>query len=230
MAFTMLGKKIGMTRWFTEDGKNMPVTVIEVGPCVVTQIKTADVDGYDAVQIGYDDVKARRSTMPLIAHDGKAGTGPKRYHREFRTDDGSDASYELGQTLTVESFANHAYVDISGTSKGKGFQGGMKRHNFRGQEASHGVERKHRSPGSIGGHATNLGTGPKIKKGKKMAGQMGNVRETVRSLDVIKVDTEKNLLIVKGPIPGPARGVVEIRTPTRLFKTKRMRQAEAMGA
>jgi len=228
MAFTLLGKKIGMTRWFMEDGKNLPVTVIEVGPCVVTQVKTTETDGYEGVQIGFDDVKARRSTMPLIAHDGKAGTGPKRFHREFRIDDAS--AYKLGQTLTVESFANHAYVDVTGTSKGKGFQGGMKRHNFSGLEASHGVERKHRSPGSIGGHGTNLGTGPKVKKGKKMAGHMGNERSTVRSLAVVHVDIEKNLLLVKGPIPGAARGMVEIRTPTRLFKTKGLKQKEAMGA
>jgi len=226
MPLTLLGTKIGMTRWFTEDGKNLPVTVIEVGPCVVTQLKTSEIDGYEAVQIGYDDVKARRSTMPLIAHDGKAGTGPKRHHREFQ----SEGTFELGQTLTVEMFANHAYVDVTGTSKGKGFQGGMKRHHFRGLEASHGVERKHRSPGSIGGHATNLGTGPKIKKGKKMAGHMGAVRSTIRSLAVIHIDTEKNLLLVKGPIPGAARGMVEIRTPTRLFKTKGLRQAEALKA
>lgn len=230
MALTLLGKKIGMTRWFTEEGKNIPVTVIEVGPCVVTQVKTTETDGYDAVQIGYDDVKPRRSTIPLIAHDGKAGTSPKRVHREFRIDPETDESFELGQVLTSEALTNHAYVDVTGTSKGKGFQGGMKRHNFRGQEASHGVERKHRSPGSIAGHATNAGTGPKVKKGKRMAGHMGHERQTVRSLDVIKVDTEKNLLIVKGPIPGPARGTIEIRTPSRLYKTKRSKQAEAMGA
>ena len=222
----LIGRKIGMTRTYTEDGVMVPVTVIELGPCVVTQVKTDETDGYNAVQIGYDDIKARRSTMQMIGHDGKAGTGPKRVHSEFRTDE--PESFELGQSIGCDAFENHAYVDVTGTSKGKGFQGPMKRHNFRGQQASHGVERKHRSAGSIGGHATNLGTGPKIKKGKRMAGQMGNVRHTTRSLQVVRVDAEKGILIVKGPVPGPNRGLVEVKTPTRLYRPKAKRQAEKM--
>ncbi|MEQ8850719.1 MAG: 50S ribosomal protein L3 [Phycisphaerales bacterium] len=225
----LLGRKLGMTRYFTEDEVNIPVTVIEVGPCVVTQLKTEETDGYAAVQVGYDDIKARRSTMPMIGHDAKAGTAPKRVHCEFRVDESEVESFELGQEMTVETFANHAFVDISGISKGKGFQGPMKRHNFRGQLASHGVERKHRSAGSIGGHATNLGTGPKIKKGKRMAGHMGAERSTARSLQIIKIDAERNLMLVKGPVPGPNRGIIEIRTPSRLYKPKARKQAEAMG-
>ena len=204
------------------------MTIVRVGPCVVTQVKTEETDGYNAVQIGYDDVKPRRSTMQIIGHDAKAGTGPKRRHIEFRVDDAGE--FELGQELTVADLANHAYVDVRGVSKGKGFQGTMKRHNFRGLEASHGVERKHRSPGSIGGHATNLGTGPKVKKGKRMAGQMGNENVTVRSLDVVRVIEDEGLLLVKGPVPGPNKGIVEIKTPTRLYRSKGKRQKEALGA
>lgn len=229
MGLKLLGTKLGMTRVFTAEGVSTPVTVIEVGPCVVTQIKTVEKDGYSAVQIGFDDVKPRRSTMPMIGHDGKAGTAPKRHHIEFRVDEQEAGEYSLGQELTVESLAKHAFVDVSGTSKGKGFQGTMKRHNFKGQPASHGVERKHRSPGSIGGHATNRGTGPKPKKGKRMAGHMGHERVTVRSLDVVRVDTERNLLLVKGPVPGANKSLVEVRTPTRLYKTKSQRQKDAMG-
>ncbi|MEM8835167.1 MAG: 50S ribosomal protein L3 [Planctomycetota bacterium] len=223
----LLGKKLGMTRLLEEDGRSLPVTLIECGPCVVTQIKTEETDGYNAVQVGYEDVKPRNSTIQMIGHDAKAQTAPKRTHREFHSD-GDDAEYELGQTLTVEAFANHAFVDVRGISKGKGFQGGMKRHGFKGQLASHGVERKHRSPGSIGGHATNLGTGPKIKKGKRMAGHMGAVNVKARSLHVLRIDAEKNLLVVKGPVPGPNGGTVEISTPARLYKPKARAQKEKM--
>ncbi|GAB4548521.1 MAG: 50S ribosomal protein L3 [Phycisphaerales bacterium] len=229
MALTLMGKKIGMTRVFDDAGVSVPVTVIEVGRCVVTQLRTNETDGYTAVQIGYDDIKPRRSTMAVIGHDAKAKTGPKRHHVEFRVSEDELGGFELGQSLTVEAMEKFAYVDISGTSKGKGFQGGMKRHNFRGQEASHGVERKHRSPGSIGGHATNLGTGPKIKKGKRMAGHMGAERVTVRCLDVIRVESDKNLLMVKGPVPGPNGGTLEIREPARLRKSKAVRQKELAG-
>ena len=228
MGLTLLGTKLGMTRVFTDEGKSVPVTVLRVGPCVVTQVKTAETDGYEAVQVGYEDIKPRRSTMQLIGHDAKAGTAPKRRHVEFRVDDAS--GYELGQTLTVGEMSNYSYVDVRGISKGKGFQGSMKRHNFRGLEASHGVERKHRSPGSIGGHATNLGTGPKVKKGKKMAGQMGNKNITVRSLDVVRVIEGEGLLLVKGPVPGPNKGILEIKTPERLYRTKARKQKESLGA
>jgi large subunit ribosomal protein L3 len=221
MAVALLGRKIGMTRSFTADGKNIPVTVIEAGPCVVTQVKTTASDGYAAVQIAFDDVRPRRSTMPVIGHDAKAGTAPKRVHRELRLDDDADAeAFELGQELTVSVFADEKYVDVTGRSKGKGFQGPVKRHNFKGQLASHGVERKHRSAGSIGGHATNLGTGPKLKKGKRMAGHMGDERVTVRNLDVVSIDPDRNLLLVKGPVPGPNRGVLFLRSSKRLHKQK----------
>lgn len=228
MPAAIIGKKVGMTRYFTEDGANVPVTVIQAGPCVVTQIKTTETDGYSAVQLGFEDIKPRRSTQPLIAHDAKAGTAPKRVHFEFRCDDDGEATgYELGQEFTVEMLQNCAFVDVTGQSKGKGFQGVIKRHNFRGLEASHGVQRKHRSGGSIGGGGTNLGTGPKPKKGKRMAGHMGNERVTVRSLQIVSIDTERNLLLVKGPVPGANDGILFIKTPTRLYKAKARAQAAA---
>ena len=221
MPVAILGHKRGMTRYFTEDEKNVPVTVIECGACAVTQIKTAERDGYSAIQIGYDDVRPHRSTMPLIGHDAKAGVAPKRVHRELRLDSDEEAeAFELGQALTVSQFEDVRFVDVIGTSKGKGFQGPMKRHNFRGLRATHGVKRKHRSPGSIAGHATDLGTGPKLKKGKRMAGHMGQQQVTARSLDVVAVDPERNVLIVKGPVPGPNNGVVFIRTSKRLYRRK----------
>lgn len=213
----LIGRKIGMTRFFTEDGENLPVTVIQAGPCVVTQVKTEDTDGYNAVQLGFEDVKPRRSSMPVIGHDHRAGSGPLRVHREIRTD---DIDVELGDTLDVMCMAETKFVDVVGTSKGKGFQGVMKRHNFRGLEASHGVKRKHRHPGSIGGHSANLGTGPKIKKGKRMGGRMGGERVTVRSMQVVGVDADKNLILVKGPVPGPVDGIVLVRDAVRLYKTK----------
>jgi large subunit ribosomal protein L3 len=216
-----------MTRLFNEEGVSVPVTVIAVGPCVVTQVKTEETDGYNAVQIGYGEVKPRNSTMPIIGHDAKAKTAPKRLHREFRTDD--TGSYELGQELGVNLLEQFAFVDVAGTSKGKGFAGVMKRHNFAGQEASHGVERKHRSAGSIGGHATNRGTGPKPKKGKKMAGQMGNERVTVRSLEVVRVDAEQGLLLVKGSVPGANKSFVEISEPSRLYVSKAAKQKAKAG-
>jgi large subunit ribosomal protein L3 len=229
MPAALMGRKIGMTRFFTESGENIPVTVIEAGPCVVTQVKTSDTDGYAAVQLAFEDVRPRRSTMPIIGHDAKADTGPKRLHRELRLDDDAEAGgYEVGQTLDASVLEGIPYVDVVGTSKGKGFAGNMKRHNFKGLEASHGVKRAHRRPGSINGHATNLGTGPKLKKGKRMAGQMGNERVTVRSLDVISIDPERNLVLVKGPVPGPNRGFVMLRTARRLNRQKgRLAQAGA---
>lgn len=221
MPAALLGRKLGMTRYFTEDGKNVPVTVIQAGPCPVTQVKTSETDGYAAVQFAYDDVKPRRSTMPMIGHDAKAGTSPKRFHREMRLDDDKAAGeFEMGQSVDVSQFEGVKYVDVTGVSKGKGFQGVMKRHNFAGLEASHGVERKHRSAGSIGGHATNLGTGPKPKKGKRMAGQMGNERVTTRSLDIVSIDPDRNLILVKGPVPGANNGLLYIREAKRLNRRK----------
>lgn len=226
MAATLVGRKVGMTRVFLEDGTNVPVTVIAAGPCFVTQVKTPETDGYAAVQVGFEDIKARNSTQPVIAHDHKAGVSPKRVHQEFRIDESEVESYELGQEITVEVFEDIKYVDVIGTSKGKGFQGGMKRHGFKGQLASHGVERKHRSPGSIGGHANNAGGSGGPKKGKKMSGHMGDEQVTVRSLDVIGIDKENNLVLVKGPVPGGKNGILTIRKSKRLFKSKaRLAQA-----
>lgn len=219
MPAAIIGKKIGMTRLYDADGNNIPVTVIQAGPCFVSQLKTSGKDGYEAVQIAFGDVKGRNSTLPVIGHDAKAGLEPKRVHREVRLADGEAAGYELGQELTVEVFADVKFVDVIGTSKGKGFAGVMKRHNFKGKEASHGVERKHRSPGSICGRSSNRGTG-KPKKGIRMAGHMGNVRVTVRSLPIVGVDKEKCLLLVKGPVPGAKKGLLVIREATRLYKGK----------
>jgi large subunit ribosomal protein L3 len=230
MATTLLGRKIGMTRLYVnrpgEEGEghvasqiNVPVTVIQVGPCYVTQIKTPERDGYAAVQVAFEDIKPRRSPMPQIGHDAKAGLAPKRFHREFRVEPDQLDQFELGQELTVDQFGEIRYVDVTGTSKGKGYQGTMKRHNFKGQLRTHGTERKHRSPGSIGGHASNAGEG-RPKKGKRMAGQMGNERVTVRSLDVLGIDNENHLLLVKGPVPGPRQGLVMITEAKRLYKRK----------
>jgi len=220
MSVGLLGTKLGMTRYFIEDGTSLPVTVIKVGPCVVTQVRTPERDGYSAVQLGYESVKARSSTMPLIAHDHKAGSGPLRFHREFRVPEDELGSYELGQVLTAEHLADLKYVDVVGTSKGKGTQGGIKRHGFKGQQATHGVERKHRSPGSIGGHASNAGKSGKLKKGKLMGGHMGDQRVTERSLDVVRVDAERGLILVKGPVPGANKSMVMVRPAVRLYKSK----------
>ncbi|MBX3355565.1 MAG: 50S ribosomal protein L3 [Phycisphaeraceae bacterium] len=226
MVPAILGKKIGMTRYFTEDGRNIPVTVIEAGPCTVTQVKSSESDGYSAVQIAYDDAKARRTPQSLIAHDGKAGVGPKRLHREVRCDNDKDIEgVELGQTLTIATLDGTKFVDITGTSKGKGFQGGMKRHHFKGMCASHGTERKHRTSGSIGSHGTDRGHGAKIKKGKRMSGHMGDERVTVRNLDVVAIDPDKNLLLVKGAVPGASQGYLFIRASKRLYKRKARIQA-----
>lgn len=223
----ILGRKVGMTRLYDASGVNVPVTIIQAGPCYVSQVKTAERDGYEAVQLAFEDAKARNSTMPVIGHDAQAGLTPKRFHREFRVSDGEAGEYELGQDVRVEIFEGVEFVDVAGTSKGKGFAGTMKRHNFKGQLASHGVERKHRSPGSIGGHANNAGKSGKIKKGKKMSGQMGGDRVTVRSLPVVGVDKERNLLLVKGAVPGPKQGLVEVREAVRLYKRKAKQLAEA---
>lgn len=220
MATTILGRKIGMTRIFTEEGLNVPVTIVAAGPCFVSQVKTPEKDGYAAVQVAFGEVKPRRSTQPLIGHDARAGIGPQRVHREFRVEAEGLEGYELGQELTVDRFESIKYVDVTGTSKGKGFQGTMKRHNFKGQLASHGVERKHRSPGSIGGHANNAGGSGGIKKGKKMSGQMGDKRVTVRCLDLFGVDKERGLLLIKGPVPGGKNGLLEVRETGRLRKKK----------
>jgi large subunit ribosomal protein L3 len=227
MSLMLMGRKVGMTRVFNEAGTSLPVTVISLGPCVVTQVKTAANDGYSAVQIGYDDVKARNSTMPVIGHDGKAGASPKRFHREFRVSEADAAKFTLGQELTAADFEKSAFVDVCSTSKGKGFQGTMKRWGFKGMCASHGTERKHRSPGSIGARANDRGRGNN-KKGIKMSGQMGNTIVTIRSLPVVKLDVAQGLLLIKGSVPGPNGGMVEVRSPVRLYRSKARKQAEAL--
>ena len=229
MSMIMLGKKLGMTRVLMPEGVSVPVTVIECGPCVVTQLRTAEKDRYTAVQIGFGDVKARRSTIPMIGHDAKAGTAPKRHHREFRVNADELAGFTLGQTLTVKDLEGTLYVDVTGTSKGKGFQGTMKRHNFKGMCASHGTERKRRSPGSIGSLGSNRGFGGGLKKGKKMSGHMGAARVTVRSLDIIRIVPEQNLILVKGPVPGHNQSTVVVRKSTRLYRSKAKKVAAAAG-
>jgi large subunit ribosomal protein L3 len=179
------------------------------------------------VQVGYGEARPRRSTIPMIAHDFKAGTTPKRHHREFRVDPGEVGKFQPGQTLTVREFDGLGFVDVIGRSKGKGFQGVMKRHHFKGMFASHGTERKHRSPGSIGSFCSNRGYGGGLVKGKRMAGHMGDVRVTVRSLDVVRIEPERNLLLVKGPVPGASNGVVAVRPATRLYRSKVKRAATA---
>jgi large subunit ribosomal protein L3 len=223
----ILGRKIGMTRFFRPDGTNIPVTVIQAGPCVVTQVKTSETDGYAAVQIAFDDLKPRNSTQAMIGHDAK-GAAPKRAHRELRLATDADAqAFTLGQEIKVDALGELKFVDIVGTSKGKGFAGVMKRHNFKGMCATHGTERKHRTPGSIGSHGTDRGHGAKIKKGKRMAGRMGDEQVTVRSLDVVKLDPENNILLVKGAVPGANDGLLLIKTPSRLYKRKVRIQAGA---
>lgn len=210
MTPALIGKKIGMTRICDETGMVTPVTVVLAGPCTVLQVRTQEVDGYDAVQLGYQDVKPHRSTRALIGHASAANTGPKRIARELRLNE--PATVARGDVLTAELFIEHevTYVDVLGVTKGRGFAGVMRRHGFGGQPASHGVERKHRSPGSIGGNAPGA-TGRGIKKGHKMAGQHGHVRRTARCQKVMKVDLEHNLLLIKGSVPGPNGGFVFVR-------------------
>ncbi len=221
MPAAILGKKVGMTRVFTSEGKNVPVTIIEAGPCFVSQVKTVASDGYDAVQLAFDEVKPRNSTNPIIGHDTKAGiAAPQRFHREFRASAKDVAEVTAGQEVKVDVFEKVKFVDIVGTSKGKSFQGVMKRWSFKGMCASHGTERKHRSPGSIAARATNRGFSGRPKKGLRMPGHMGVDRVTVRSVEVIGFDKEKNLLLVKGPVPGAVSGMLAISEAKRLYKSK----------
>jgi large subunit ribosomal protein L3 len=226
MAPMLMGTKLGMTRVFDDKGVSVPVTVIEIGPCVVTQVRDAETDGYSAVQIAFGQMKARNSTIPMIGHDAKAGSDPKRHHAEFRCSAEEAGAYTLGQELGVGALEGVRYVDVIGTSKGKGFAGGMKRHGFKGQQASHGVERKHRSPGSIGGHATNRGHSGKLKKGKRMSGHLGAERVTTRSLDIVRVDAERGLLLVKGCVPGHNNATVQVRPAVRLSRSKQKKASE----
>ena len=204
----LLGKKVGMTQVYDESGGLLPVTVIQAGPCSVMQVKTPETDGYTAVQLGYDDVKSSRRKKPEVGHTRKAKTVPKRFVREMRLPEGDKLEYKQGDSVTVSVFAEDKFVDVVGTSKGKGLAGVMKRHGFGGFPASHGTERKHRAPGSIGGFASNAGHGGGPKRGKKMAGHMGNCRVTTKNHSLVAIDEERNLLVVKGSVSGPAGGYV----------------------
>jgi large subunit ribosomal protein L3 len=205
----ILGTKLGMTQIFDENSRVVPVTVIQAGPCTVTQLKSPERDGYAAVQLAYGDVKPRRVTKPVAGHFAKAGVEPRRHLVELRTADAGE--YALGQELKADVFAEGERVDVVGVSKGKGTAGVMKRHGFKGLGASHGTERKHRSPGSVGACATP----GRIFKGMRMAGHMGHERVTMLNLQVVKVDLERNLLLVRGAVPGPKRGLLMLRSSVR---------------
>jgi large subunit ribosomal protein L3 len=205
----LLGAKLGMTQIFDQNARAVPVTVIQAGPCTVTQVKSPERDGYAAVQLAFGEVKPKRVTKPRAGHFAKAGVEPRRHLVELRTADAAD--YTLGQTLTADVFAAGDRLDVVGVSKGKGFAGVMKRHGFKGLGASHGTERKHRSPGSVGACATPS----RIFKGMRMAGHMGHQRVTVLNLEVVRVDPERNLLLVKGAVPGPKRGLVMLRSSVK---------------
>ena len=200
----LIGKKVGMTSVFSADGKNVPCTVIEVGPCVVTQVKTTEKDGYEALQLGYEDKKDKHTTKPMAGHFKKAGVSPKRHLAEFK---GFEGEYKLGDAITVEFFNENDYVDIAGTSKGKGYQGVVKRHGFGGVgQTTHGQHNRLRAPGSIGACSYPA----KVFKGMRMAGQTGNKRVTVQNLQVLKVIAEHNLMMIKGSIPGSKGSIVII--------------------
>jgi len=201
----LIGKKIGMTSIFDENGKNMPCTVIQAGPCVVTQVRTEEKDGYEAVQLGFDDKTEKSATKAELGHAKKAGTSVKRKVAEFK---GFDEDYKLGDTITVEHFSEGEFVDVTGTSKGKGFQGVVKRHGFAGVgQATHGQHNRLRAPGSIGAASYPA----RVFKGMKMAGRMGTDTVKVQNLRVLKVVTDKNLLVVKGCIPGAKNAYVTIQ-------------------
>jgi large subunit ribosomal protein L3 len=206
----LLGKKVGMTQVYDDKGRILPVTVIQAGPCTVMQVKTEKTDGYKAIQMGFDDVKKSRQKNSQIGHAKKANEAPKKFIREFRFESQS-VDYKQGDKVTVEVLAQVKHVDVTATSKGKGFAGVMKRHGFGGFPASHGTERKHRAGGSIASHATNRGHCGHPKKGKRMTGHMGDVRVTSKNHALVSVDIENNLLVVKGSVPGPAGGYVIVK-------------------
>jgi large subunit ribosomal protein L3 len=207
----ILGEKLGMTQVW-DNNRVVPVTVVQAGPCVVTQVRTAETDGYQAVQLAYGAIDPRKVNKPKTGHFTKADVAPRRHIVELRTTDAGD--YALGQEVTVETFAPGQRIDVTGRTKGKGFAGVMKRHGFHGLGAGHGVERKHRSPGSIGACATP----GRVFKGVRMAGRMGGVRFTVQNLTVQSVDTEQNLILVRGAIPGPKGALILVRTAAKAAK------------
>jgi large subunit ribosomal protein L3 len=205
----ILGEKLGMTQVFDDNNRIVPVTVVKAGPCVVTQIRTQEKDGYTAVQLAYGQIDPRKVTKPVAGHFKAADVTPRKHLVELRTEAIED--YTVGQELGADVFADGALVDVTGTTKGKGTAGVMKRHGFGGLGAAHGTQRKHRSPGSIGACATP----GRVFKGLRMAGRMGNERQTTLSLVVHKVDAERGLLLIKGAIPGPKGGLVVVRTAAK---------------
>lgn len=213
MSKAILGTKLGMSQVFAENGNLIPVTVIETVPNVVVAVKTVESDGYNAIQLGYGEVKEKHLTKPVKGQFEKAGVAPVKYLREVRTDD--TASYTVGQTLAADIFAEGEIVDVIGTSKGKGFAGTIKKYNFRRGPESHG-SKNHRQPASLG--ARMSGGGGKVFKGKKLPGQMGGVRVTVQHLQVVRVDTARNLMLVKGGIPGPKGSLVMVQATVKPVK------------
>lgn len=205
----LLGKKLGMTQVWDADNRLVPVTVVEAGPCVVTQVRNGETDGYDAIQLAFGAIDPRKVTKPMTGHFEKAGVTPRRHLVELRTADAAD--HELGQEISADVFEAGQRVDATGTTKGKGFAGVMKRHGFAGVSASHGAHRNHRKPGSIGGCATP----GRVFKGMRMAGRMGGVRQTTQNLQIHAVDADKGLLLIKGAVPGPRGGIVLIRTAAK---------------
>jgi large subunit ribosomal protein L3 len=206
----ILGSKLGMTQVFDADNRVVPVTVVKAGPCVVTQIRTQEKDGYSAVQLSYGEIDPRKVTKPLAGHFQAAGVTPRRHVVELRTE--SIDGYEIGAEITVGGvFADGVSVDVTGTTKGKGTAGVMKRHGFHGVSSSHGSHRNHRKPGSIGGCSTP----GRVFKGMRMAGRMGVDKQTTQSLKVVKVDTERGLLLIEGAVPGPKGGLVVVRTAVK---------------
>ena len=208
MSVGILGTKLGMTTVFDETGNAIPVTIVQAGPCAVTQVKTKETDGYSSVQIGFGDVKEKALNRPKLGHLKKSGATPVRHLREYRTTE-KDGAFEIGQALAADRFEAGQLIDVSGTSIGKGFAGNQKRNNFRRGPMSHG-SKNHKQPGSIG-----PGTTPgRVYPGKKMAGQMGNVRVTVRKLQVVRVDAERNLILIKGGVPGKKGNLLSITPAT----------------
>jgi len=212
MTPALLGKKVGMTRVYDETGSIVPVTVVQCDPNAVTQVKTVESDGYNSVQLGYREIKPKFSNFALIGHAAKAGLAPRKHYKEIKLKNPTDLT--LGAEVKVDIFNEVKFVDVIGVSKGKGFAGVMKRHNFGGQPASHGTERKHRSPGSIASHATNRGNCGKPKKGLRMAGHMGADQVTTRNHSLVKVDSDNNLLLIKGALPGANGSLLFVRKST----------------
>jgi len=209
---SLLGKKLGMSQVFADDGSVAPVTLLEMGPCTVLQVKVPEKDGYSSVQVGFGDKKKSRVKKPEQGIAKKAKTEPKQFVREIPLP--PEGELALGDQLTVKLFEGIGRVDVTGVSKGKGFQGVMKRHGFRGFPGSHGTERKHRAPGSVGASASPS----RVVKGQKMSGHMGHVRRTAKNLEVVRIDEERNLLIVRGAVPGPSGGYVIVKESSRQSK------------